>query len=380
MSRQLRMQLPTVINKQLTLAEHTIEVESPEWYAWLQAVETQSFRWQGEQGAMTVRRELKRGRPYWYAYHKRRGKLLKAYVGKSEELSLSKLEATASCLLFEGTQAQSCLEMRFLGHPELLRNGKPITGLTNKALCFLAYLIYRRTPQNRDHLLALFWPDSSTSAAQKNLRNLLWSIKSTLDFELIEVQGDKLCINSELFGQNSSQFCDLFSYMNTCHEEEATNNLLPEQQVPLHSLEERVRLYRGRFLEGVSFEHEVDLDLWLTIQREQFHQHFLCAVIRLIDVYREQQLWSRMIQVAQQAVAFEPCEEQLYVVQMEAWGRLGNRSAALRVYELLRNVLLREQGIEPLEETKRLRDMIARGLLGPQLSISLVQKRQLVFG
>lgn len=362
------------------LAEQTIAIESPEWYAWLQAVETQSFSWQTSKGAVTLRRELKRQRPYWYAYHKRKGKLLKAYLGRSEELSLSKLEAVTSHLLSDDIQDQACLEFRFLGHPELLRHGKPVTGLTNKALSFLAYLIYRRTPQNRDHLLALFWPDSSTSAAQKNLRNLLWSIKSTVGLELIEVQGDKLSINSELLGLESNQFCDLSSYMNTCQGNESLDHLTGGENLSLQTLEERVRLYRGRFLDGIAFEHEVDLDLWLTIQREQFHQYFLCAVMHLIDVYREQQLWPRMIQVAQQAVAFEPCEEPLYVAQMEAWARMGNRSAALRVYDLLRNVLLREQGIEPLEETTRLRNLIASGQIGPQLSLSLVQQRQLVFG
>lgn len=377
MSRQSEFQLPTVIGKQIVVAEQAIAIESPEWYAWLRAIDTQSFRWQTSRGSLTVRRELKRQRPYWYAYHKRQGKLMKTYLGKSEDLSLAKLEAAVQDLILGQEQRAPRLELRFLGYPEILRNDQPIAGLTNKAITFLAYLAERGTAQRRDHLLALFWPDSSTSAAQKNLRNLLWTIKSTLGLELIEVQGDKLSISSNLFSPGSDQFSDLALYMHTCSEGRSPIDLGVESNIPLETLEERARLYRGRFLEGIAFEHEVDLDLWLTIQREQFHQYFVCGVHQLIGVYRKHQQWHKMIHIAQRAVEQEPCEEALYVTQMEAWARMGNRSSALRVYDLLRSVLLREQGIEPLENTIKLRNSIASGQLGPQLSSLVVQQRSL---
>ena len=41
-----------------------------------------------------------------------------------------------------------------------------------------AYLAARRTPQPREHLLARLWSESSTSAAQKNLGNTLWAIRT----------------------------------------------------------------------------------------------------------------------------------------------------------------------------------------------------------
>jgi len=49
-------------------------------------------------GAFTVRRERKRHSWYWYAYHKHNGKLHKAYLGKSEEMTLQRLNCVATAL------------------------------------------------------------------------------------------------------------------------------------------------------------------------------------------------------------------------------------------------------------------------------------------
>jgi LuxR family maltose regulon positive regulatory protein len=70
-----------------TIAE--VMVGSPRWYAWLETASTFTFR--SGQGHFTARKEQagnRRGEPYWRAYRKRGGKLHRAYLGQSEELTL----------------------------------------------------------------------------------------------------------------------------------------------------------------------------------------------------------------------------------------------------------------------------------------------------
>ncbi|MBD2416112.1 hypothetical protein FACHB389_35970 [Nostoc calcicola FACHB-389] len=72
----------------------TIELESPQWFEWL---ETQkSFRYCpfSSDSPFTVTREGE----YWYGYRKQLGKLHKRYIGKSEKLTTAKLEEIASLL------------------------------------------------------------------------------------------------------------------------------------------------------------------------------------------------------------------------------------------------------------------------------------------
>jgi ATP/maltotriose-dependent transcriptional regulator MalT len=93
---------PQVHNGLLTL--HTaspplsIDIESPAWWQWLDGDGTSTFRYLTGQGRFTARRESKSGGHYWYAYRRHQGKLRKAYLGKSNELTLARMDLIASSL------------------------------------------------------------------------------------------------------------------------------------------------------------------------------------------------------------------------------------------------------------------------------------------
>jgi predicted ATPase/DNA-binding CsgD family transcriptional regulator len=79
--------------------DERLPVGTPAWYAWLNTARTFSFR--GASGTFTARKEQasnKRGGLYWRAYRKHSGKLHRAYLGKSEELALERLNAVAAAL------------------------------------------------------------------------------------------------------------------------------------------------------------------------------------------------------------------------------------------------------------------------------------------
>ncbi len=80
----------------------SIIVGSDAWYTLLLDQQIQSFSFRHHLGAITIRRELKRHSRYWYAYHKRAGRLRKAYLGKTEELTLERLNAVAVTLIGQG--------------------------------------------------------------------------------------------------------------------------------------------------------------------------------------------------------------------------------------------------------------------------------------
>jgi predicted ATPase/DNA-binding CsgD family transcriptional regulator len=80
-----------------------IVVDSSDWYAWLQTASAFTFR--GEQGLFTAHKERagnQRGRAYWRAYRKHDGKLHRAYLGQSEELTLERLQSVAVVLASKG--------------------------------------------------------------------------------------------------------------------------------------------------------------------------------------------------------------------------------------------------------------------------------------
>jgi predicted ATPase/DNA-binding CsgD family transcriptional regulator len=79
--------------------EETLIVESAEWYRWLDTVSVFAFK--SPHGSFTARKEQagnRRGGWYWRAYRKRGGILYRAYLGKSEELTLATMHTIASQL------------------------------------------------------------------------------------------------------------------------------------------------------------------------------------------------------------------------------------------------------------------------------------------
>ena len=74
--------------------------------AWLR--EVSSFAFHGASGSLNVYLEARSpGGQYWYAYHSSRGRTRKRYLGRTETLSLARLEETARALLREQQPAQA---------------------------------------------------------------------------------------------------------------------------------------------------------------------------------------------------------------------------------------------------------------------------------
>src|SRR5579864_5055282 len=109
--------------------------EEAAWLAWLR--EVSSFAFHGARGSLNVYQERRpRGGAYWYAYHTSRGRTRKRYLGRTENLSLARLEETAQTLLREQKPTQA------LDQGMLVLSGKLAPPRLPKALV------------EREHLLA----------------------------------------------------------------------------------------------------------------------------------------------------------------------------------------------------------------------------------
>ncbi|MGZ3645284.1 MAG: LuxR C-terminal-related transcriptional regulator [Ktedonobacteraceae bacterium] len=87
-----------------------VELGSPTWFIWLDQVS--SFAFHGRRGSYTARQEQKeRGGGYWYAYVHEQGKVTKRYLGKSEDLTVTRLEQTAQLLVKHSSDITSRVEL-----------------------------------------------------------------------------------------------------------------------------------------------------------------------------------------------------------------------------------------------------------------------------
>ncbi len=75
-----------------------IPVGSAAWFAWLADPAHASFAYRTAGGSVTLRRERRGARSYWYAYRGQGGRVRKVYAGKAEELTAERLRALAATL------------------------------------------------------------------------------------------------------------------------------------------------------------------------------------------------------------------------------------------------------------------------------------------
>jgi LuxR family maltose regulon positive regulatory protein len=87
---------PIVRNELLHADASRVQVGSLQWYEWLSS--HKKFTFEGEGGHFIAQCETRRDKAYWYAYRRRGGKLIKVYLGKSEELTPERLQQASLSL------------------------------------------------------------------------------------------------------------------------------------------------------------------------------------------------------------------------------------------------------------------------------------------
>jgi hypothetical protein len=94
---------------------HCFEVGSHEWWEWVSSNKAESFRFECDHGVKgyRARKEVIKSRSgsFWYAYKRIDGKLRKRYLGKSEELTLGRLESVAYDLAESTESRQTEIEL-----------------------------------------------------------------------------------------------------------------------------------------------------------------------------------------------------------------------------------------------------------------------------
>lgn len=124
-----------------------------------------------------------------------------------------------------------------------------------------------------------------------------------------------------------------------------------------------VELYRGDLLVGISLPGCSQLEWWLTCKQEEYHRQMIEILKKLVGYYELEGDYSRAVKYTQRAIELEPWSESLHRQMMRVLTRSNQRIAALRQYEICRQILAREFGVEPAIETTNLYQQILTGTL-----------------
>ncbi|MGZ6141161.1 MAG: ATP-binding protein, partial [Myxococcaceae bacterium] len=240
------------------------------------------------------------------------------------------------------------LHIRLLGGLSLAHGDQPVTGVSSPRLhSLLAYLLlHRDTPQLRQHLAFVFWPDSSEAQARNNLRQILHELRHALP------DADRFLVaDTRIAGWRADAgfALDVASFEAAVSEAAGSRGEAPERA----ALERAVALYRGDLLPGC-------YDGWIEQDRERLRQLHRRALARLAALEEASRDYPAAVEHLRRLLQDEPTDEEACRALMRTLALSGDRAGALRVYRDHAATLRRELGIEPGTELQRIHQSLLR--------------------
>ncbi|MEV4169250.1 BTAD domain-containing putative transcriptional regulator [Nonomuraea sp. NPDC049709] len=225
------------------------------------------------------------------------------------------------------------LTLLLLGTPDLSVGGAPLGIRSAKSRALLCYLAATPGPRSRTELAGLLWGERPDANARGSLRLALSELRREV--------GGWLDITREHVRFRAGDGC----YVDY---RELTRAV---------TVARALRLWRGPFMDGVSFCDAPAFTGWLECERQRVRQLLRGLLVRSGDGDEP----DRTVRLARLVATLDPYDEEAHRLLMSALARAGNRAAALACYDELRRRLADELGVSPAPETVALRrDLVPR--------------------
>lgn len=248
---------------------------------------------------------------------------------------------------------QQPLSIQLLGAFQVRAGTVPLHTLHAPRLqALLAYLLlHRDAPLPRRQIAFALWPASTEAQALTNLRNLVHQLRQLLpqSEDFLEHDGPTLHWRADApFRLDVADFEQALA-----RAEQDARQTQPERTRA--ALEAAITVYAGDLFPGC-------YDEWILPERERLRQRYLGALERLVVMLESQRDYQAAIAYAQRLVQAEPLHEGAYLRLLRLYALIGDRAAAMQVYQTCVDALQRELGVAPgqplCEAYARLRDQV----------------------
>ena len=209
-----------------------------------------------------------------------------------------------------------------------------------KRLALLVYLVLegRKRPVSRDHLLALFWPESDEARARNALSQSLHHLRRSLGAGVIESRGA-----GAVQARPESLWCDAVAFA------EAIERGDPELALDL---------YRGDFSLGLSAGGSADLEHWVDGERARLRRVAFDAARALAQRGAGSGDAAGAVRNAHRALQLRPADEDDVRALLLLLESSGDATGALRAYDDFARRLAAELDQTPEPGTARVAEAI----------------------
>jgi TolB-like protein/DNA-binding SARP family transcriptional activator/cytochrome c-type biogenesis protein CcmH/NrfG len=208
-------------------------------------------------------------------------------------------------------------------------DGLDLTPPRRKSRALVALLaLAPATGWPRDQLSSFLWADRGGEHARGSLRQALVELRHILGDSILLTDRETAAFNPAAVHTDAVEFARLAA---------------------AGEFERAALLYRGELLDGVSLP-DAGFDDWLLIERTRLHD----LAVDVLDQLLKTQSGEAAMATAHRLLELDPTHEKTHRALMRLHAGQGNRSQALRQFQICRDSLARGLGVKPETETERL--------------------------
>jgi len=218
--------------------------------------------------------------------------------------------------------------VQLLGVAKVNLESQEVVFLSDKRFLLLAHLAFKADWVSRETLSLLFFEDSDSVTARKNLRHLLSRVRA-LAWVNLESSGEQV---RWLVQADVAEFQNLVS----------SNRHL-----------EALDLYHGQFLSGL-FSDVPELSDWLDSEREALHNAFRDAALLAAKLLMAQSDLVEAQTICLRVLSNDPLAEDVLQVLLMCAAQTGGKLEALWAFESFKTMLKQDLNLSPLATTLQL--------------------------
>jgi predicted ATPase/DNA-binding SARP family transcriptional activator len=217
--------------------------------------------------------------------------------------------------------------VQLLGTAKVTLTSHSVPFVSDKRYLLLAFLAFKNDWVSRDQLANLFWSDTDSVSARKNLRHLLSRTRG-LDFASLEGQDDVRWLVE-------------------------TDVALFQQALGEGDWEQAISVYQGNLLNGLTTDSS-EFEDWLQQESETLQTAYREAALNHAKQLEQQNRFDDAAALLAKVLKTDLLAEDIVQAYLRVASQAGHRADALKVFESFKSMLSLELGLMPLETTLQL--------------------------
>lgn len=224
------------------------------------------------------------------------------------------------------------VEIDLLGAPTFLINTKIVKFSRKKTLALMIYLICNDRKILREELAELLWTNYSQSKAFSSLRTIISEAKSLFPKNFLIIE------RNSLYLEKNNLTCDYLIFKNTLKKK---SSLKEKQKI--------AKLWKGGFIKGFDLNSNCEFTTWQIQEEQNIYFLYKQLLKSLYEKEIQEQDLKAALNHAKSCLSLDNFDEETHRAIMNIYALRGDKTYALKQYELCQKIM-KEEFNSPLEE------------------------------